>query len=266
MMATSLSTVNLSNFSLFYNLAHFICHLFIDGHFRFGHILYDPKVFENQLLTEIDTVCPVQIPWQTNDITQPFSSARDINERTDHILQLIFFDPKYLAAEIDSSKDFITFYRIFVFSSTLIQSNERRLTSVMRNLSPNSLILEHIRMEDIVNVYWIPMENDEQIYTVDKYIDYGNQIIQQYQSTPPIVIRVYSTLRNDNDFSSDVPNFGHLNLANYFASALRVKYINLTTMPLYYASAPQTHILKHEESKFYKEISRQYERISDKKA
>lgn len=58
---------NISNSS---KLALFIRHLFVNGNFRFGHILYDPNEFNSDLTARIDTTCLVQIPWQTTDITQ----------------------------------------------------------------------------------------------------------------------------------------------------------------------------------------------------
>lgn len=78
----------------FHNLALFICHLFIDGQFRNGHIFYDPNVFQvGQLISEIQSTCPTSIPWISTDVTDKPVLPWKSNERTDHILQLIFFDP-----------------------------------------------------------------------------------------------------------------------------------------------------------------------------
>lgn len=91
-----------------HNLAMFICHLFIDGNFRYCHILYDPKVFDNQLTNQIDSICLVQIPWLTSDITQGSLSPWQANERTDPVLQLIFFDPKYSTEQNNKFSEYLS--------------------------------------------------------------------------------------------------------------------------------------------------------------
>lgn len=143
----------------FYNLALFICHLTNDGHFQYGHILYDPKVFDDSFITRIDSVCEVKIPWQISDITKTISPTHQEQERTDHILQLIFFDPKYLAQQIDEYKTLLSFYRIFVFTSNYDDIETKKGISVFEKLSPildsSPSILQYNPNNDTVNLHTI---------------------------------------------------------------------------------------------------------------
>lgn len=94
-------------------LAIFICHLFIDGHFRTGHILFNPKIFDGHLLNEIDMICPQTIPWISTDITENVAFPWNSPSSTDHILQLIFDETKYSTGHA-VDQDWHTIYHIFV--------------------------------------------------------------------------------------------------------------------------------------------------------
>lgn len=109
-----------SNVSSFHNLALFICHLFIDGHFRVSHIIHNPNIFENQIINEIESYCPTLIPTLITDVTQSLllPSHKDEHEQSDHILQLIFFDPHNFEDKIEYYDLFIAFYRLLVISTT----------------------------------------------------------------------------------------------------------------------------------------------------
>lgn len=72
-----------------YNLALFICHLFINAHFHRGHILCDPEVFYVYFLAKIDSIRPVRIPWQTTDISRSFLQPLHKKPQNDYTLQLI---------------------------------------------------------------------------------------------------------------------------------------------------------------------------------
>lgn len=75
----------------FLNLSLFICHLFAGGNFRQVQILYHPEAFDDQLYKTIESACPLQIPMIKTDISSPATYSIDQNQRTDHILQFIFF-------------------------------------------------------------------------------------------------------------------------------------------------------------------------------
>lgn len=96
---------NISNFN---DLALFICHLFVDGHFRTGHILYNQNLFDGHLISEFNSVCPETIPWLMTDVTKTSSVLWDTKDRTDNILQLIFFEPGNSLKEIDKYKNYLT--------------------------------------------------------------------------------------------------------------------------------------------------------------
>lgn len=146
MVASSLFTLSFPNFSNFYHLAVFICNLFIDGHFWNGHILYDSNVFDVNLLNEIESVCPVYIQWLTTDITQLHSFTLRTGDQTDHIFQLIFFDPNHLEDKIGQITDYLTVYRAFILTSTVDGINLKAPTLMInqldRRLSLKSLIVQ----------------------------------------------------------------------------------------------------------------------------
>lgn len=104
-----------SNVANFHNLALVICHLFIDGHFRSVHILYEPNIFFDHFINDIESICPRPISWESTDVTKLSSLSRRSVEHTDHILQLIFLDPTSITAKIDKSRESPTFYRLFIF-------------------------------------------------------------------------------------------------------------------------------------------------------
>lgn len=105
--------------SNYQNLALFICHLFIDGHFQTGHILHDPNAIQvSQLIVEIQSICQHSIPLFSTDVTEPNSLPWKPNKPTDHILQIIFFDHEHLTDYIDESKELLTIYHLLVHTLT----------------------------------------------------------------------------------------------------------------------------------------------------
>lgn len=127
----------------FRNSALFICYSFIGGNFRHGHILYDPNLFNDNLISEIDSNCPSQIPWLATDITKSSLLPVNSGERTDHILQLIFLDPEHLVEKISEFERYLTFYRIFIFVSTGDEVETKGNIHVVRNVSPNALVVHY---------------------------------------------------------------------------------------------------------------------------
>lgn len=115
MIVVSLLAPNIYNY---YNLALFICHLFIDGQFRTGHILYDPIQLDDRLIAEVDRICPHSIPWVTTEVNRDFSLPWNSNNQTDHILQLIFIDPNHLPENIDDLKYLFAYYNLYIIQST----------------------------------------------------------------------------------------------------------------------------------------------------
>lgn len=131
MTVFNFSTTNILRES-FFNLAIFICQLFSDGRFQSGHILYDPKIFNNRLITEIQLTCPQSIPWQITDITRPFSQSWQPNQDTDRILQLIFFNSANVPQDIDDISGIYTFYRVFIFF-TVNRANLRDQITILND-------------------------------------------------------------------------------------------------------------------------------------
>lgn len=158
----------------FYNLAIFVCHLFIDGQFQTGHIIYDPNAIQvTQLITEIQANCSRSIPWLSTDVTKgPRQSPWKPYENTDHVLQLILFDPEKLS-EISKFEKILTFYRLFIFLSTVnndeLKINEKFASSSSRD----SVVLYYNPETGSINTYLLTKkhkiitENNENVQTVD---------------------------------------------------------------------------------------------------
>lgn len=265
MMALNL----LSNISNFHNLALFICHLFIDGGFRNGHILYDPKVFDNHLITKIDLTCLVKIPWLTTDVTQHFALPWDSSEHSEHILQLIFFDPNYLTEEIDHFKDYFTFYRIFVFDSTTEKIMLDQRTSIIgkRNPISDSLILEYNTHTDLVNVTGGATINSTK-YSIRnsnvKYEHIFDETFGKFEQLQPIAVRALGVFRDKEGQSTYDPLHGQLYYANFFALNLNGTYINMSFIPVgsFHESWPHKLVIQNKRN-FYKELFLEYEPAND---
>lgn len=95
-MESSYLAVTVSQPPNFHNLTLFICHLFINGHFRTSHIMYDSTMFDGQFMTQTNSIFPQSIRWKFTDISAPsLNPFGDPFDSYDNILQLIFFDPQF---------------------------------------------------------------------------------------------------------------------------------------------------------------------------
>lgn len=154
----------------YHKLALFVCHLFIDGKFRTAHILFDPKIFDNLLISEIYSVCSDPIPLLTTDITK--SSIGTAEEYAQHgpTLQLIFFDPEHLPKRTIRFRHQLAFYRLFIFC-TPDQMDVKKTTSVLQKLnlfeSSNSLILNLVQTTNNINRFWISSDGAIMDYSFD---------------------------------------------------------------------------------------------------
>lgn len=165
MAFTSLFAPNISNY---HNLALFICHLFIDGHFHTGHILYDPNVFCDSLIGEIDTICPQSIPWINTDVTTQDDILLTWNpmNRTDRFLQLIFIDSNNLPENIDSLKHLLTFYNLYVIQLTETNSTETNThnstnSKLKEYVDYRSPILNYSLENEAISLHWFIGTDDE---------------------------------------------------------------------------------------------------------
>lgn len=156
MSVPKLFTPNILRSRNFYNLALFICHLFIDGEFQSGHVVYDPKIFPDQLIAEIQSNCPRFIPWQLTDVTKTHATLCQPNQNTDHILQLVFLDPKHSSQEID--KELFVFHRIFITST----ENENKIIDLQKSNTGqhnNLMVLHYNPMEGSIRIYRLLNKN-----------------------------------------------------------------------------------------------------------
>lgn len=180
MSITNLLTSSILNASSFRNLALLICHLFIDGTFRTSHLLYDPDCFDDNVLVEIQSICPQPIPWKLTNIygysLLPWEYQVDTE---DNVLQLLFFKPKDLMGQINYFKIYFNFFQIFVLPHTdEIETKEQY--SIIRDFvfksDANALIVYYDRSDSEVFVNWLPINN---------YNDYQSDWQPKRMSTDP---------------------------------------------------------------------------------
>lgn len=142
----------------FLNLSLLICQLFAGGKFRTAHILYHPDAVDNDLLNAIDASCPFQIPKMTFDISTALSSPSDPNQRTDHILQLIFLPKIDLTTSMNRIQHLLTFYRVFIFSANEQPESQLGIewmeeSKLISNVNSSSFLLIHNRSNGIIQSY-----------------------------------------------------------------------------------------------------------------
>lgn len=263
---------NHSSHTSFHNLALFICHLFIDGHFRNAHILYDPNVFDAHLLNEVDSVCPVQIPWLITDVTQPRSVLWQNDNRTDHILQLIFFDPNHLEDEIHQSKHHLTIYRAFIFTSDVDEFNLRAPITLVKELDRGLGLKSLIVQYKSENVQWNG-ENDDLGEIFDgkhtkqgemKDNRHGNlfdRTFGKFEQNLSICIRSYAFTKGK-DAASITPTVEqeYLYMSNYFNATLDKSFVHMRFGRLDNIFEPQVDtVVLRRQRKYYKELSLKYE-------
>lgn len=148
----------------FHNLAFFLCHLLLDGKFRTTHIAHNPRAFHIDFIARIETVCEEPIPWLITDIMQAFTLPWGNEERTDSILQLIFFDPNRLTNDIDQFQKYLTYYRVFIFSAS-DEFDTKRIFSLVQEFSPCSssrtLILHYNTTNGSISLNWMPINDSD---------------------------------------------------------------------------------------------------------
>lgn len=268
MTATAVNhlTANISNASNLHNLLLFICHLFIDGHFKITHILHDRSVFDGRLISEIDSICPRQMLWLTTSITQPSSLPWPPNQRNDHTLQLIFIDLQHLAKnrnKLAKLNEYSTFYKIFVFPSIgEMQANEvkEHISAVIKlngisKLGP--LVLHYCLNKDSMYIHSIPeshqsdlkaseehQHDQELIYEITQDTDFLNKNADEnlfdrtfgvYERRWSIAIRMVVAIEAKKFTFVDAQLF----FANFFVSQLNAAFINSPFINLTCSGGPR---------------------------
>ena len=138
----------------FLNLSLLICHLFVGGKFQLVNILYHPSAFDDRFLVSMDSVCPFEIPKTTQDISTNETILIDRrNQRTDEILQLIFLPPDQLIEKINGIVNFLTFYRIFVFTTSVQMDLSEIMSIVKPNHSSSTLLLIYNTLSNVLSEF-----------------------------------------------------------------------------------------------------------------
>lgn len=230
-ISSALSVPSATNFQ---TLALFICKLFIGGRFRNLHTLFDPNVFDDHLTTDLDSICTNQISWHSTDVTQPSLLPWNVADHTEHILQLIFFDPKHLAKEIDLFKEYFSFYRIFLFDSTDGQIDTEKATSEIKKLSSvfdsNTLIVSYDKKNGDVRVK-STSQDDDVIFNSNSSVGHVilfDRTFGEYERKRPMRIRAHLYYGVFDNELKHIPDFRMLYLANYFGAVFNTSNIQMT--------------------------------------
>lgn len=159
----TLSNILAPDIPNFHTLALFVCHLFIDGDFRTGHLVYDQQIIDDRLTIEVNSICKHQIPWTTTDINTPNFSQWISRENSDYILQVIVPNLTKSTQFTGELKKQLRFYRLFIFISTgNLDMNETVLALKNTGLTndSNSLVLFYNLIKHSIKVHWIMTEED----------------------------------------------------------------------------------------------------------
>lgn len=151
----------------FLNLSLLICQLFAGGNFRMAHILYDQEAFDDRFLNALDSACPLQIPKMTIEVSVPETLEPEESQRTDHILQLIFLPRTQIAQVMDRIGSLLTFYRVFIFSSTSELDAEYEWSRSMSNPNTSSLLLIHNSSSGATRSYLLSKNLNTSMESVD---------------------------------------------------------------------------------------------------
>lgn len=288
MTVSNLLAPNISGSSHFYNLAFFICQLFTDGRFQTGHIIFDPNVLSNQMITEIQSNCPRSIPWLTTDVTKPIPSLWQPDQNTDHILQLIFVNPEQLANINDPGGLLLTLYRAFVMCSANQNDVNSRIAMLKKSkmVQRSSLILHYNPLDGSM---WIHRSRNNGLFDDDT----GVCLIDDAPSTQPredksgrcerknlfdvtfgehdrtwLITISYTEVHPMKETYDERKLYeiwnGFQFIANLYISNLNAFYINRTEYRVGKAISSVNHqIVRHNYHKFYKELTTDYNEISN---
>lgn len=153
----------------FLNISLLICQLFVGGSFQTAHILYHKESFDDRLLR--DSPCLQRIPKITLDISRPGINDLHQNERTDHILQLIFLPGNRLIETIKPIEQLPTFYRIFIFISDQNYEAEPKWIEDITNRRSSNLLLIHNKSSGSIKSYVFSKSTQTSIERVELQIN-----------------------------------------------------------------------------------------------
>lgn len=249
------------------NLALLICHLFIGGSFRYGEILYDPHGFQDHLGTKVDSVCPVHIPWQQIDITRVTSSIRQLNERTDHILQLFFFDSKHPPQNVDKFIEHFTYYQVFVFlSNNNIEMKESmKLVKKMSTLNSNSVSVYCNTLNGSIHIH---LNNGQgEITEIDNKFTLFDRLFGEYEKMQPTTIKANRLVKVTNGHKVSQSFIRSEDFeTNLLFTSLNVSYVNLTSFQYVNITLNTTQRVVPKKRRFYKELSLEYDAVDNSNA
>lgn len=273
---------NISNFQTFHSLALFICHLFVDGKFRTAHIVHDQNVFDLRIISEIHLNCFEPIPYVLTDVTRPFVLPWTSIELSDHILQLILFDPDQLPTHSDDDMLIFVFYRLFVLSATddtivrdqILKLNTAKITSdssvlIIHQSVDSNLVCVHAEIGELSDISGnfgsvVPRDVLEQKVQNENLFDSTFGKLEQKRQ---IVIKHHNMrFEGQSNLESKIPETwnGVPFTINYFQTTLNASYLNLTTQ-IWGTSELRHQTLIQKSSRSYQELTREYDAIDTEK-
>lgn len=222
------------NVTSIHHLALFICHLFIDGHFRTAHILYKPNTFEFDWLLQIDTVCPGPIPFYLTDVTLPWEWPWNSNDTPENVLQLSFFDTGH--SDIDQVQQGYAHYcALCLPSHDAINAKQRTsIFTALRQFSDTKVILVNYNTVNVSVFIDSKYSNEQPIFFNDnetnfEEFDLFDRTFGEYERTRSIAIqRVDFIDKSAHGMDIDYEYMTEVIWLHYYHLHLNNSFINMT--------------------------------------
>lgn len=115
------------------NLSLFICHLFVGGNFSNTRILYQPRVFDDRLIQELESTCSAPIPILTTDVTRIKEREWKSCPTTPNTLRLFFVRRKELKSRSIATQQIGHSFPIYVFLNIRGSGLDRLFTDVAKD-------------------------------------------------------------------------------------------------------------------------------------
>lgn len=259
------------NVSGIHHLALFICHLFIDGHFRAAHLFHKSAAPKPNWELQTNAVCPELVPFYVTDITSPWQWPWNDKYNPNNVLQLIFFDSNSnnFAGDVYQLYKRHSYYRVFCFPSAEL-SNAKQRSSIFARLrlildSKDLLVsynTENVSVFIDSNYDSVAVPRREQINfnrseIESKQANLFDQTFGEYERLQSFVIQRVKLADEsahgiDTEYAKDEAIWMH-----YYHLRLNNSFINMTWISKNEFQTTERCVLQP--SDYYKELSSQYQ-------
>lgn len=176
------------------------------------------------MISEIDSICPQSIPWVTSDANQNFSVPWQPDDRTDHILQLIFLDQT--TSKPKNFRHWLTYYNL-----RILESRNEKIKTESIIFAANYLISTYHNLN--VDKEFIEKIHFDETPTQYKGITFDS-IFGKYEQKRALMIEHFSITRCKNTANEERDRViswkGDTYSTNYFTATLNASFVNLKTV------------------------------------